>query len=115
MDTAPSGHPEAGKIPESERATDQPETAEKSALALPNSKWDREEIEQYAALIVYLTEDFLNHDDYFPSITEVSFDKHGCPVILQAYRERLSEMNLAMVNRILDKIGDFIFRKPVAQ
>lgn len=91
------------------------EVAQKRVATIPDVKKTPEEIEQYAALIAYLTEDFLNHDDYFPSITEVSFDKHGCPKILQTYRERLSSMKLTMVDKILDKIGDFIFKKPVAQ
>lgn len=92
------------------------EAPRKAVAKIPEANKTPEEVEKHTAMILYLQEDFLNHSAYFPSIIEVSFDKHGCPVILQTYRERLSGMTQKrMVNLILDKVGDFIFKKTIIQ
>lgn len=90
------------------------EVPQKVVARIPDIQKTPEEIEKHTALIAYLQEDFLSpYYIYFPSTTDISFDKYGCPIILHAYREKLSGMNQRMANIILDKVGDFIFKKVV--
>jgi hypothetical protein len=98
---------------------------------VPDQKWERiiappqevvakiseiqktpEEIEKYDALIVYLKEEIIpEYQVYLPYIMDISFDKYGYPIILQVYRRRLSRLDQGIANLVLDKIGDFIFKK----